>query len=401
MSFRAGGILFFAGLMAVIALSTGGRMYMLVALLLLAMFILALASSLWAFLTLVVTVAVSGEDIQRGESRSLRITLRHTCPLPIAPVWAEVLAPALDENVSEAVRIPARAFGSRSSVMRIHCPHVGLFTVGLSKLAVEDVFGLFSFHRSRPEWRVDTLVLPRVEPLDCPPFSPGESETELVSRATEDATSPSGVRKYQPGDGLKKIHWKLSLRKREALVKTFDQPLRPDAVVLLDCALPRQSALSFEARDRLCDLAASMCAALLSADAVVRMPLTGIPPENVTLRKGDMLSTALRSIARMRFSGQTPFERVLALESARMRQSGTTVCLTGALTPESADRIIRLRRLGPTVRVYLAADNPDEQQRTLLRKLRQNGVECVVKPSQTPQGDASPRRSDKGYESQR
>ncbi|MDR0396300.1 MAG: DUF58 domain-containing protein [Oscillospiraceae bacterium] len=395
MSFRAAGVLFFSGLMAVIALSTGGRMYMLVALVLFVMFALSIISSLWAFLTLGADVSVSGEDIPRGESRTLRVTLKHSCPLPIAPVWAEIRAPSLDGNDREAVRIPARAFNPRSSAVRIHCPHVGRFTVGLTKLAVEDVFGLFSFHRSRPEWCVDTLVLPRVEPLDCPPFSPGESETELVSRATEDATSPSGVRDYQPGDEMKKIHWKLSLRKREILVKTFDQPLRPDAVVLLDCALPARSGLSHDARDRLCDIAASMCAALLSADAIVRMPLTGTPPEDVTLRKGDLLAPALRSIARMRFSGQTPFERVLALESARMRQSGTTVCVTGSLSPESADRVIRLRRLGPTVRVYLVADNPDERQRVLLQKLRQNDVECVVRQSASVSGAAVPRAGGK------
>ncbi|MDR1263826.1 MAG: DUF58 domain-containing protein [Oscillospiraceae bacterium] len=380
MSFRAFGCLFFAGLMAVIALSTGGRMYMLIALLLLAMFILALTSSLWAFLTLAVTVSASGDDIPHGESRTLKIMLRHACPLPIAPVRALVYAPALADSETEALRIPARAFSSRASVLRIHCPHVGRFSVGLTQLFVEDVFGLFSFQRSRPGWRVDTLVLPRIEPLDCPPFSPGESETELVSRATEDSTSPSGVRKYQPGDELKKIHWKLSLRKREILVKTFDQPLRPDAVVLLDCAQPTKAPLSPESRDRLSDLAASICAALLSADAVVRMPLTGMPPEDLTLRKGDHITPVLRSIARMRFSGQMPFERVLALESTRLRQSGTTVCLTGALTNESADRIIRLRRLGPTVRVYLVSDNSDEAQRVLIRRLRQNSVECMVMP---------------------
>ncbi|GHU65497.1 hypothetical protein FACS1894184_01390 [Clostridia bacterium] len=378
MSFRAFGCLFFSGLMAVIALSTGGRMYLLIALLLLMMFALALVSSLWAFLTLNVTVAVTGEDIPHGESRVLKITLHHTCPLPIAPLWAVVRLPVYGSNVTEALRLQARSFGSRSSMMRIPCPHVGQFSVGLNSLAVEDVFGLFMFRRSRPEWCVETLVLPRIEPLSCPPFSPGESETELVSRATEDSTSPSGVRKYQPGDELKKIHWKLSLRKREILVKTFDQPLRPDAVVLLDCALPLKTRLSLDSRDKLCDLTASVCAALQSADAIVRMPLTGLPPEDIILRKDDPLQPVLRAIARMRFSGQTPFERVLALESARMRQSGTTIALTGTITPESADRIIRLRRLGPTVRVYLVSDSVDESQQVLIRKLRQNDVECVI-----------------------
>ena len=62
---------------------------------------------------------------------------------------------------------------------------------------------------------------------------------EAMARATEDINSPSDVRTYAPGDPMKKIHWKLSLRKRELLVRRFEEPALPDALVLMDQSAPR------------------------------------------------------------------------------------------------------------------------------------------------------------------
>jgi uncharacterized protein (DUF58 family) len=373
-SVRAFGCLFFSALLTVIALSTGGRMYLLVALLLAALFALALISALWAKLTFAASIELNERAVSRGDALTLKLRTRNMSPLPIAPLLIKVRAP----ESSETLRVSTPALRTFPTLVRIRCPHVGRFEIGLTDVRIEDVFGLFSFFARRGDWTAEALVLPRTEEVSPLRFSPGESELEFVSRATEDVSSPSDVRAYLPGDELKKIHWKLSLRRREILVRTYDQPLRPEALILLDCAPPPPSAHSWDVRDRLCDIAASICKSMLETGADVHMPLAGEPPESVSLRRGDPLAPAMAAIARMGFTGKTRFDRVLLLESQRMRRSGSTVVLTGALTPSGADRIARLRRLGPIVRVYLVVDIIDEAQRQLVHQLTQSDVECVV-----------------------
>ena len=59
---------------------------------------------------------------------------------------------------------------------------------------------------------------------------------EMRALSPEDNASPSGIRAWQDGDSMKNIHWKLSARRRELLVRTFEESARPDVLILMDCA---------------------------------------------------------------------------------------------------------------------------------------------------------------------
>ena len=84
----------------------------------------------------------------------------------------------------------------------------------------------------------------------------------------------------------------------------------------------------------------------------------------------------LRQLAQMEFSPEGDFCRELQLAAHRLRQVGATVVITGRLDGETADRLADLRRLGPTLRLYLIQDNPPpESWRPLLPRLAQAGVE--------------------------
>ena len=84
-----------------------------------------------------------------------------------------------------------------------------------------------------------------------------------MARATEDISSPSDIRSYAPGDPMKKIHWKLSLRKQELLVRRFEEPAQPEALILMDCAPPmaEDPELAADLKDALLETAASLLAA--------------------------------------------------------------------------------------------------------------------------------------------
>ena len=66
-----------------------------------------------------------------------------------------------------------------------------------------------------------------------------QKDVETMRRAMEDPSSPNDFRAYQQGDPLKRIHWKMSARKRELIVKQFEEPALPDALVMLDTSPPQ------------------------------------------------------------------------------------------------------------------------------------------------------------------
>ncbi|MGI6669310.1 MAG: DUF58 domain-containing protein [Acetivibrionales bacterium] len=61
------------------------------------------------------------------------------------------------------------------------------------------------------------------------------SETHsLLNSTDEDMTTVSDVRKYEYGDGLKRVHWKLTAKTGEIMVKKFQSTSQTNVLMLLD-----------------------------------------------------------------------------------------------------------------------------------------------------------------------
>ena len=107
------------------------------------------------------------------------------------------------------------------------------------------------------------------------------------------------------------------------------------------------------------------------------MPLLGADPTDVTVSKGEELPQVLDALGRCAFDGSEAFERVLMLETRRLRRTGSTAIVTSRMNPAIADMILSIRRMGPKVRVLLASQANDEDREALVRRLRRNDVEVT------------------------
>lgn len=368
------------------ALSTGSKIYLLFAVLLAVMAILSLLSVMLAGRSASVSHTLSSHRVQRGEDVTLEIVVRHRGFLPIAPITITLSAAPGEPPI--VTRLPYSGRKSQRLAYRFTTAHVGVFSPGVISYLVEDVFGFFSRKLLPDTPAPELMVLPlpfEVKPLK---FSPGDTGMEMLSRAREDPTTPSDVRAYQPGDPMKKVHWKLSMRKRELLVRRFEDPALPDALVLLDCAppslpdTPRPQAKEY-LQDALCETAASVVLHQMRGDHPVRLPLLGKRPMEYDKSMG--IPALLEELARLDFSQTERFERVLLLETRRMRRTGATVIVTSRLNSIVADMIIRIRRMGPYVRLYLVTFTPENPAiLPLISRLQQNTVEvCYVTPSES------------------
>ena len=331
--------------------------------------------------TLEISSDMSGRTVQRGEDVTLTVTVKHRGIIPIAPVLLELYA--TPETPETAVRLKDAPGRVQKLTLPFHAMHVGVSSPGVKSCTVEDLFGFFAITKSPSAARSELLVLPmpfQVEPLV---FAPGDSGLETMARATEDVTNPSDIRAYMPGDALKKIHWKLSARKRELVVRRFEEPVLPDALVLMDCSAPPSwghPEAEADVRDSLLETAASVMNSQMVTDHAVRLPLLGEHP--VELDKAMGMPMILENLARVDFSETDKFERVLLLETRRMRKVGATVVISARLSSHMVDVMIRMRRMGPEMRLYLVTFTPDDPLvLPLISKLQQGDIEvCYVTP---------------------
>lgn len=365
------------------ALALGGRLYYYISILLLLLLAYGLLSSLLALATLECAQRLSGTKVHRGENVSLTVTLRHCSLLPIAPVEG-VYWDAGQEN---SCVFPAMPFVSHTLRLPLSARHVGQYSVALNQVTVSDLFGLFSWHKCPKNGGAVLMVLPRPFAIDKPKFNLGDDGAAALSRTQEDYNSPEDVRPYRPGDAMKRVHWKLSSRKQELWVRRFETPAPPDTLILLDCAQPLGGAEKPEGteslRDALCETAVAVAKLQMADGSPVRLPLYGERANEFASDHAGNLALLQEMLAAQPFRKGEDFSRVLNLELRRMRRTGAAIIITTRLSAPIVEGISRMRRMGPSARLYLVTYTPDSPEyQPYVARLQHHLVEvCYVTPA--------------------
>lgn len=358
-----------------VALCTGSQLFLLLSVLVLLVLAGAVISVLWAAATLKADGELSSETVQRGDEVTLCVRMRHSGLIPVAPLLLELSDPAGSRE--RDIRLKSIPLRTQSIRLPVHTSHVGVFSVGLHSCTVEDLMGIIQKRVILKQTSFELLVLPRTFDIDPLKLAPGDPGSELMARATEDLNAPSDIRSYQQGDAMKKIHWKLSLRKGELIVRKYDEPILQDILILMDCSRPPSwghPQAEADLRDALLETAASVLADQAATDHQFRLPLLGAHPVDVDKHMG--LPIALDYLSRMDFSETDRFERVLAMESRRLRKVGCVVIVAARLNIPMVDIMIRMHRIGPNIRLYLVTFAPeDDNVIPLIARLKQSGIE--------------------------
>ena len=375
MSRRALALLVLTLTLLLVALSTGTTAYYLLFLMLLFLLLGGFLSALSALFLTRAQVILPRSQVVRGDSVSVRVSVRRGSPLPIGQLELKMAASGTRTLGWMTISLPP--MHAREYRYSVACPHRGLCEVGVSALRVTDVFGLFTLRRRVRDGGGEVTVLPRVSREgETMPIEPGENGPQARIRMTEDTSSPAGVRTWQEGDELKKVHWKLSMRKRELMVRTYEESARPDTLVLLDLSPVSATASQVASlEDRLCEAAGEAVFAQLRAGYPVRMPLHSQQPTELSAQFPAQFEPILSRLAFVQFDCPYPFEQILALETRRMQRTGGVILVTSRLSSQTADFALRMRQQGLMVRVCLVSSASGESQE-LLAQLATQGVQA-------------------------
>ena len=165
---------------------------------------------------------------------------------------------------SRGTRGPARAYGKvgamsmsvAAGVVRKSAGHIEQLQLQPSRRgAVEmsdwwlqsgDPLGLFKRIKRGKDGEV-ALVLPRFTSLRAQPLV-RELEAAVTAPRAGYGTEVFGVRPYQPGDPLRRIHWRTTARRGELIVREFEPPGVQNLGIFLDPNPPEQAAADQVAR---------------------------------------------------------------------------------------------------------------------------------------------------------
>ncbi len=371
--YAALGVLIMTGMSA---LSLGGPVFYLIAWVLMLMIAYSGISVLLARQWTGITQGMDSLQVERGGKARLSVGLATRNPLPAGPVS---LSLSLPDGKSEVQLYPG-FLGEKTADFNLLFNHVGVWPCGAKTLVFTDIFGLFHLKKTLKTPLPQMLVLPRGFEVQPMPFAQMDDGRALPNRTGEDVTSPEDTRPYRQGDPFKRIHWKLSSRTRELVVRRFEVPAPPDTLILMDCTEPvggegKQDG-RLRLRDTLCETALAVAAMQMAGEHPVRLPLYGATQTEFQSDRSGSLHLLKTELAYQLFRGGEPFERVLNLELRRMRRTGATVVITTRLDASIVEGVNNIRTSGPNVRFYLITfDAGHERYTPYIQRLQQHMVE--------------------------
>jgi hypothetical protein len=116
--------------------------------------------------------------------------------------------------------------------------HAGNLVISLKGIRIYDYLRLFSL-RKRQIGEVKAAVLPNYYELPEWKISGGcanliDSDTYSTTKCGDDPSEIFAIREYREGDRLQRIHWKLSSKQNQLMIKEFSDPISCSILILVD-----------------------------------------------------------------------------------------------------------------------------------------------------------------------
>jgi uncharacterized protein (DUF58 family) len=179
-----------------------------------------------------------------GQRVSVAVTIRNAAALPVPWVLLEDLLPRA-ALLTRAPRlkikgqriqlrmIPGR--GETTLTYQLTCLMRGYYQIGPLLMESGDLFGLHRRFRAEAAPHF-LLVYPKVVPLEGYDLASRRpiGDIRLSHRLYEDPTRIAGVRPYEAGDPLTRVHWRATARTGALHSKVYEPSTLAGATLLLD-----------------------------------------------------------------------------------------------------------------------------------------------------------------------
>lgn len=273
------------------------------------------------------------ERIQAGQTIVERIEVTNDIRFP--KLWLEVeVMSDLPGHESKHI-VSLGGLTRRNWRVETVCRRRGLFSLGPVVVRSGDPFDFFRVERSFGR-ATQLLVYPR--PLELPRYAvppanlPGEGR---FRRRTHYVTpNASGLRDYEPGDSVNRIHWPSSLRTGTGrlLVKTFELDPASQMWIVLDLNRADHAGEDEESTiEYSVSAAASVARLFLAQNRSVGLMTFGTGLDLVQPDRGaQQLSRLLEALAMAEADGDVPLSTLLFQQARRWGRHTTLIVITAA-----------------------------------------------------------------------
>lgn len=253
-----------------VLIATGMFFIMYIDVLSLLMFLLVALIPFFLFIFLLIakictdiTVDVEPSIVTRGMPTHIIINARNRSFVSASRVQMKVTYKNNFEQkeYSETICFPVSAGTHHKIKMDLLVSHCGVISVDVSKAVFYDFFRITKLNK-KLDGKKQFTVIPEVQEIDASiNFNTNvsfEADTFSKSKSGDDPSEIFKIRDYQGGDKLNRIHWKLSSKQDNLLVKEYSLPIDYSIVFLVELSRLENRPLTSENIDGIIETLASL-----------------------------------------------------------------------------------------------------------------------------------------------
>ena len=188
--------------------------------------------------TIQVTCSLADSVAQKGEDTAVYLTISNRSPFPLQEgrILFSVQHQLEEEPQQQQISCSVDGFATERIRIPVSCTHCGMVEFGVKQFRTIDYFGIFS-GRKKQNAGETLIVLPNLlseeqletETLQKEQLEPAGENQITVYGEPEDVSGT--VREYRLGDAPKQIHWKLSAKKQQWMVREYQMEAEQRRVV--------------------------------------------------------------------------------------------------------------------------------------------------------------------------
>lgn len=213
----------------------------------------------------------ASENINKGDVPSARVRIKN---LSLLPVFRYAFSLSCEnvltgEQCAVPLSLSAGPKGETELTVSLEEGFCGYIRYRAREAGAWDPFCLFRFKRET-DAEAGTYVMPQIRemPIDTEQLSAYNMESYLYSSAKKgnDPSETFGIREYAPGDSPKTIHWKLTGKAGDVMVRELGLPVENSVLLLLDKRMEKGESLEAEFKENAVELFLSLSHGLISQD---------------------------------------------------------------------------------------------------------------------------------------
>ncbi len=199
---------------------------------------------------------INEKSAAKGEAFNIQIYVKNKSIFPVGKAVALVEYYNVFNNQINQLQLnfPVQANNSQSVTFQLNSKFCGIVKLKLVYIRIYDPLKIFSFKTGRNIFR-EIAVLPEGHEISGIISSEDRysDESTLYSdvRPGDDPSEVFDMRDYIAGDKPNRIHWKLSSKKDEFIVKEYSLPVDSPAAVFLDLHYTEESEYTLPVYDTL------------------------------------------------------------------------------------------------------------------------------------------------------